>query len=100
MKTERLAGHKFNDVRQILIQVGSALQHMHDKGLIHADIKPRNIVRTSDHRYKLIDLDASVPLKKQRTSKFSEAYLPPEVLKELQITATVHQDIWQFGVLM
>ena len=39
----------------IAAQVADALQHAHDRGLVHRDVKPANIVLTTDGRARLVD---------------------------------------------
>lgn len=60
--------------------MAEALQHMHQKGVLHGDVKPLNIMRC-DGRVKLIDLDASAStLTGYSGGKSSSAYVPPCLL--------------------
>ena len=62
------------------LQILRALQHLHDGGIIHGDVKPLNIVR-HEGVFKLIDLGASVRFGDfAGTTKNSTAYLPPEMI--------------------
>jgi len=54
-------GAKFDVIESINIikQISSALQYIHDKGIIHRDIKPANILITEDKKAILIDFGCS-----------------------------------------
>jgi serine/threonine protein kinase len=41
---------------KIVAEAAGALQHAHEAGLVHRDVKPGNIMRTPDGRIKLLDL--------------------------------------------
>jgi len=80
LKQERWAGRALEEVRHVFKQLVSAVDHMHQKGILHGDIKTLNIVRM-DGRWLLIDLDAACEIGKQTVgSKSSSAYLCPEAL--------------------
>ncbi len=44
------------DALVLISQVASALQHAHEKGLVHRDVKPKNIMITRDGTAKLADM--------------------------------------------
>jgi serine/threonine-protein kinase len=43
------------EIREILIQILSALNYAHEKNIIHRDLKPGNILLTSDRKVKITD---------------------------------------------
>eukprot|EP00984_Skeletonema_dohrnii_P008410 scaffold3085_cov91-Skeletonema_dohrnii-CCMP3373.AAC.3 len=78
-----------NTMRVMLRQVFEAVQHMHEKNLMHGDIKMVNIVRFRiDNKLRLIDLDASAQISVVEESfagaKFSSAILPPEMIERIE----------------
>ena len=80
LKQERWAGKNMQEVRHVFVQLVRCVEHMHEKGVLHADLKPLNIVRTGG-QWKLIDLDAACEIGKEPVGhKSSSAYVPPEAI--------------------
>lgn len=77
---EHIAGKEWGQVKSITIEIARALQHIHNNGVIHGDVKSKNIMRIG-HRVKFIDFDASVRIGKDFVgAKYSSAFVPPEMI--------------------
>ncbi|MGI8643165.1 MAG: serine/threonine-protein kinase [Thermomicrobiales bacterium] len=71
------------DVANVLDQLGAALTHLHGRGLVHLDVKPRNVLVNHDGMLKLIDFglaqSAGSPQESIGGATFgTAAYLSPE----------------------
>lgn len=95
-KSPKLVG---NEAR-ILIEAAEGLHHFHEKGFIHRDICPRNIMMTHEGVVKLIDFGLAVP----NTAEFrrpgnrtgSANYMAPELIKRR--TTDQRIDLYSMGV--
>ncbi len=90
---------------ETVLQVAHALTHMHSKGIIHCDIKPDNILVTTDGRVKVIDFGiAQIYSKftdsKQASSLFSGSmnYMSPEQKKSSH-TPSFSWDLYALGIV-
>lgn len=83
----------------IFEKVARALAYMHDKGFIHADMKPNNIMVNSQGTVKVIDLGQScaVDTVKKRIQGTPD-YIAPEQVHRRPITAKT--DIYNLGATM
>jgi serine/threonine protein kinase len=79
MDNERITNHEA--IKSMFHRILRCAKYMHDRGFIHGDLKPRNVMRIL-HRLVLIDFDASARIGKQYSwSKHSSAYMPPEAIR-------------------
>lgn len=86
----------------IILQVAKALQYAHDKGVIHRDVKPGNIMRMGDGSVKVVDFGiahlADQTITKTGMVLGTLAYLAPEQLNGEGIDRRT--DIFSLGVVL
>lgn len=83
-----------------LLQLVSALQYCHSKGVIHRDLKLENILLSADDQVKLADWGSSVHARghRRRTMCGTLDYLAPEVVSGQRHDQAV--DRWALGVIL
>jgi tetratricopeptide (TPR) repeat protein len=86
---ELLQGHDLSELSPLpyreacsyLRDVASSLALLHDRRLLHRDVSPRNVRRTSDGRCKLIDFGAMVPFGTPQDITGTPPGIAPEALQ-------------------
>lgn len=92
--------YHYSGARKVLFGVCTALTVLHDRGIIHRDVKPENVMIAESGRVVLIDLNASRTescASKDTVILGTVGYAPPEQLGLSQTDART--DIYAAGVL-
>ncbi|MEA3224441.1 MAG: serine/threonine-protein kinase, partial [Planctomycetota bacterium] len=97
----------------LFIQVCNAVQHAHQKGIIHRDIKPTNVMVTQHEGTpvpKVIDFGIAKATKQRLTEKTlftryahiigTPAYMSPEQADLSDLDVDTRSDIYSLGVLL
>ncbi|MGE0545239.1 MAG: serine/threonine-protein kinase, partial [Dehalococcoidia bacterium] len=98
-----ILNHPFpvDDVCRIIGQIASALDALHDAGLVHRDIKPANIMLTDDGRAVLVDLGVARSLTSNSVTSPSIVMGTPGFLAPEQLGETVpvgpRADVYQLA---
>jgi serine/threonine-protein kinase len=88
------------NIGNILIDMAVALEHIHDRGYIHLDFKPENVLVSPSGNIRLVDFDLAQPMpkkpQKMPTNAGTAGYMAPEQLRRTPLDHRA--DLWSFGV--
>ncbi|TVR91326.1 MAG: serine/threonine protein kinase [Wenzhouxiangellaceae bacterium] len=107
LQTHRLNGR---DLASLMLEICAGVQHAHQRGLIHRDLKPQNIIVQEEdnlRRPKIIDFGIAVSLSKQESpddtrhpSAGTRAYMAPEQSHQEPGGIDVRTDVYGLGAVL
>ncbi len=91
-----------DEALDIITQIARGLAKAHEKGIVHRDMKPANIIVTTDGVAKIVDfglakLVGTTRLTKTGTTMGTAAYMSPEQVQGIDVDQRT--DIWSLGVI-
>lgn len=86
----------------VLCQMASGLQAIHQAGILHRDLKPDNVMISKDNQVKIGDFGVAVRCVERQPESCTEIvgtidYLSPEYLRSGKYT--ISSDIYAFGIM-
>jgi hypothetical protein len=100
-RIERTGPLKAGEAARITIEVANGLAFAHSKGIIHADLKPSNILFDAEDHAKIADFGiARTPKEDSATPELyaTAMYVAPERVEGKQ--ATVQSDVYGLGLVL
>ncbi|XP_058442355.1 sperm motility kinase 2B-like [Marmota monax] len=97
-----LGGMQEEEARRLFREVVCAVAYCHDKGMVHRDLKPKNIMLDAKGHIKLIDFGFSTwvtPGQKLKESWGTLSYIAPEIIQRKAYEGPP-VDIWSLGVTL
>ena len=91
-----------DDVVGIMFKCAKALHYAHSRGVIHRDVKPSNLMLTTDSDLRVIDFGIAI-LSNLDISRIegiagSPSYMSPEQVQSLELTG--QSDLYSLGAVM
>ncbi len=92
-----------DELLSLAIQIGEGLHEAHEKGIVHRDVKPGNVMLTSRGQAKILDfglarLGTHTKITKTDTTLGTAAYMSPEQASGKEVDR--RSDIWSLGVAL
>jgi serine/threonine protein kinase len=89
-----------SDALRIAIHVGAALSHVHDRGLLHLDVKPNNVIVARGGRPVLFDFGVARVQDAPRPREIlgTDAYIAPEECLRQEVRPAA--DVFGLGVTL
>lgn len=94
----------FPELAALLVtEVGVALQHAHDLGILHRDLKPENVMVRNDGLVKLMDFGVAQVVDLERMTVTgqllgSPAYMAPEMIEGKPVD--FRTDVFSLGIML
>ncbi len=93
---------QINKAVKLMIQIADALSHAHDRGFVHRDIKPQNIMLDVDDEPHIGDFGLAVKLWEiddDMALAGTTQYMAPEQIRGESHRIDLRTDIWSLGVI-
>ena len=91
---------KDETIKYYLKQIVNGVKYLDDNGIIHRDIKPKNLLLTDDKKIKICDFGlakSKVGLSRIHTVCGSPLYMAPEMFSKNYYDTV---DLWSIGIIM
>src|SRR5256885_9524722 len=98
--SEFFDGQNWDALYDVILQIASALHHIHHLGIIHLDLKPSNILVSEAGKAKIMDFGLAIESRKvlDRQIRGTLQYMAPEVLRQDRVDSRA--DLYALGMTL
>src|SRR5438067_429280 len=98
--SEFFDGQNWDALYDVILQIASALHHIHHLGIIHLDLKPSNVLVDDHGKAKIMDFGLSVESHQvlDRQIRGTLHYMAPEVLRQDRVDSRA--DLYALGMTL
>ncbi|HRK14458.1 MAG TPA: serine/threonine-protein kinase, partial [Prosthecobacter sp.] len=97
---------KWRETAELIARIAEAVQFAHERGVLHRDLKPGNILFDADDQPRVADfglaklLDEEMDLTRTIALMGTPNYMAPELTRGGKGAATTACDVWSLGVML
>jgi Nif-specific regulatory protein len=98
--SEFFDGQNWDALYDVILQIASALHHIHHLGIIHLDLKPSNILVSDAGKAKIMDFGLAIESRQvlDRQIRGTLQYMAPEVLRQDRVDSRA--DLYALGMTL
>jgi len=98
--SEYFDGQNWDELYDVILQIASALHHIHHLGIIHLDLKPSNVLVSEKAVAKIMDFGLAIESHSlfDRKIRGTLQYMAPEVLKQDRVDSRA--DLYALGMTL
>src|SRR5512140_1250647 len=98
--TDFFDGQSWERLYDVLLQIGSAIHHIHNAGMIHLDLKPSNVLVNEEGKVKIVDFGLAAETNQvfDRRIRGTLHYMAPEILRQDHVD--VRADLYALGMTL
>ncbi len=98
--SEYFDGQNWDQLYDVILQIASALHHIHHLGIIHLDLKPSNVLVSEHGVAKIMDFGLAIESHQvlDRKIRGTLQYMAPEVLKQDRVDSRA--DLYALGMTL